>query len=483
MKIVLIAPPLMDKIEDVLIPISMDAHRECPPYGIFLLASILRQAGYEVVIADLIALGTNRIDAYLPHITTCHLVGVGTSSLSWPTARDCINQVRKIRPEVPIVLGGIHATMFDKYVLATTPANFVIRGEGEIALPTLCRTLQKREDLRNVPNLTIKTPQGKIIRNPLGPKIKAQELKNYPIPDYSQLPIGTYNGLGIESSRGCPYDCSFCSTSYRQSWRAMEPEDFVNRVERILPHAYRTRSRTIQVIDDEFAIKTQRVITICKELERRHLKPTLVFDSRANDLLNEEYVETVAPYALQFLIGSECGYDEGLKKVGKGTTCAKLEGAASTLKKHGIADKADFSFILGLPWETKEDVTKTIRFACSLYATYGVRVLLQWYCQIPGSRLWDENRKNGIVHEALYDDFGFFQNLYLFRTGVKLTPQEICEISDMIVPIHAISKVHHPDRVMVEYAHPDPIRRFFPKLSSEYMEGIGLSSLREVSAT
>ncbi|MBN1420884.1 MAG: B12-binding domain-containing radical SAM protein [Planctomycetes bacterium] len=481
MKVLLIAPPLMDRTNGVLHPISMDAHRECPPYGIFLLAQRLRQDGHETIIADLIALGTNRLDVFWPHLATCHLVGIGTSSLSWPTARDCIGQIRQLRPDVPIVLGGIHATMFDRYVLATSGADYVIRGEGERALPALCHVLERGGDLRTVPNLSIRLADGGTVRTPLAPLIPPEDLARSPVPDYRGIPPGIYNGLGIESSRGCPFDCAFCSTSYRRTWRPIAPGAFVDRLEAILPNAPRTRSGAIQVVDDEFAIRPARVVEICRELSRRRIQAYLVFDSRANDLLDESYVEAITPYALQFLVGAECGYDEGLERVGKGTTCAKLEGAAAALRRLGIAGRADFSFILGLPWETKQEVLQTVRFACGLYARYGVRVLLQWYCLIPGSRLWQEAREDQLVHEAMYDDFGFFQNLGLFRAGVRLTPAEIREVSESLAPVVALSRLHSPERAMVEYAHPEPIARSFPKLGAAQTDGLGLSSLREVA--
>ncbi|MGE5341051.1 MAG: B12-binding domain-containing radical SAM protein [Candidatus Omnitrophota bacterium] len=482
MRIVLICPPLMDYNNGVLIPIAMDAHRECPPYGIYLLASILRQAGHDVTIIDLIAQGNLSLDPYLYPLSSCQLVGIGTSTLSWPTARDCITNVRKYRPDVPIVLGGIHATMFDKYVLATTTANYVVRGEGEIALPTLCRILEHGGNLQDVPNLTMKLTNGTIIRNPIANLIPSEYFKSFPVPDYSQLTMGVYNGLALESSRGCPFDCSFCSTSYRKSWRAIEASEYVDRMQTILPHLNRTRGGFIHIVDDEFSIKHERATDICREIDRRHLNGNLVFDSRANDLLNEDYVATIAPHTIQFLVGCECGYDEGLQKVGKGTTTARIEGAAAVLRKFGLSKKADFSFILGLPWETKDDALKTVHFACNLYAKYGVRVLLQWYCQIPGSRLWDEQRKKGVVHEAQYDDYGFFRNLYLFRTGVSLTPDEIYEISEKILSINTLSRLMNAEgNAMVEYGHPEPLKKDFPKLSEIYNEGQGLASLREVA--
>lgn len=481
MKVTLIAPPLMDYVDGVLSPIAMDAVRACPPYGVFLLAQVLQQDGHEVTIIDLIAQGSKDLDIHWQHIASSHLVGISTTTLSWPTARQCISDVRKYRPDVPIVLGGIHATMFDKYLLATTQANYCIRGEGENALRILARTLQTGGDLSHVPNLTAKLANGHIQRTHMAEKMSGEAMGQLPFPDYSGLPDGVYNGLGIESSRGCLFDCLFCSTSYRKSWRSIAPEIFVDRLEYMMPYLSKTRTGTLQIIDDEFSIKTDRAIAICEEIARRNLSPRLIFDSRANDLLNEAYVEAIMPYAFQFLIGAECGYDKGLSKVGKGTTIKKLEQAAAVLNKYGLAERADFSFIIGLPWETKKEVLETVNFACNLYAKYGVRVMLQWFCQIPGSRLWDERRKQGVVHEAHYDDFGFFKNLYLFRTGVNLTPDEIYEVSDMVSPVVAMSSIHKQEKRMVEYAFPEPISMFYPRMPGEIEEDLGLASLREVA--
>jgi anaerobic magnesium-protoporphyrin IX monomethyl ester cyclase len=480
MHVVLIAPPLMDYIHGVLTPIAMDAVRACPPYGVFLLAKVLEEEGHDVSIIDLISQGSKNLDMHWPLLASCQLVGISTTSLSWPTARNCIFDIRRYRPDVPIVLGGIHATMFDKYLLTTTSANYCIRGEGENALKLLCRALESGHGFSNVPNLTIKVENGKIQRNRIAPRLKPEEIARFPVPDYSKIPVETYNGLGIESSRGCPFDCLFCSTSYRRSWRGIEPKIFVDRVEQILPYVSKTITGSLQVIDDEFSVKPDRVVEICNEFKNRKICPQLVFDSRANDLLNEDYLKALVPFALQFLVGAECGYDEGLKYVGKGTTCQKLTQAAANLKKYGLASKADFSFIIGLPWETRDDVLKTIRFATNLYATYGVRVLLQWFCQIPGSRLWEQSRQAGIVHEAQYDDYGFFRNLYLFRSGVRLTPDEIYEISDMMGAVSKLSQIHTPEKRMVEYSIPDPIISFYPKMRPDLVVGSGLASLYDI---
>src|SRR4051812_34229260 len=132
MKVLLIAPPIMDEIDGRLRVVVVDAGKECPPLGIYGLAAVLEASGREVVIADLILQGTHSLKSFQSALETCDLVGIGSTSMAWPAALDVIRQVRHLRPEVPIVCGGIHPTLFDRYILRTFPVQFVIRGEGEV---------------------------------------------------------------------------------------------------------------------------------------------------------------------------------------------------------------------------------------------------------------------------------------------------------------------------------------------------------------
>jgi len=481
MKVLLIAPPIMDDLFwDRPVSIAMDAVRECPPYGIFLLQAVLQHAQHEAIVADLIADGSHRIDRYSQQLEDCGLVGIAATSMSWPTAVAVIKQVREHRPDVPIVLGGIHPTMFDFYILSSFPVDYIVRGEGEVAIVELCAALERGGGVEGVPNLSWRDSEGRVCRNPISAKISKYELAEYPVPDFSQLPMKLYKGLSIESSRGCAFDCSFCSTSYRKTWRGMPADRFVDRLAQMLSQVGRTQLGMIHVIDDEFSMNPKRTIEITDIMRRRGMKAELIYDSRATDLLYDGLIPSIAEFTGQFLVGAECGYDEGLLKIGKGTTTRILEDAAARLHAEGLAGYADFSFVLGLPWETVHEVRKTCQFAAHLFATYGVRILLQWYCQIPGSRLWEADREAGLVNESMYNDYGFFRNLYLFRTGVKLSPQEVWEISDTVSALQRLSKLQYPDRCMVEYGHPEPIGLYYPQ---EVMtrRPDGLASLREVA--
>lgn len=481
MKVLLIAPPIMDYVDGHLVPIAMDAHRTCPPYGMYLLTSTLAGHGHDVILADLIAAGTNSIADYVDDLAECGLVGIGCTSMSWPTAMDIIRQIRS-QSDVPIVLGGIHPTMFDRYILEAFPVDYIVRGEGELALAALVKALERGGALGEVPNLSWKEADGTLVRNPIQGKIPKEQLPSFPLPNYTELPDQIYHGLAIESSRGCVFDCSFCSTSYRTSWRGMDSAAFVDRLAAILPAISRTRQGNIQIIDDEFSMNPARAIEIVQGLKARNLAPRLVFDSRANDLLFPDYVATIAPFTSQFLVGAECGYDEGLQQIGKGTTCEKLDQSAQMLQRHGIADRADYSFVLGLPWETKAEVDRTVDFALDLHGKYGVRILLQWYCQIPGSRLWDRDQKEQRVNEAMYNAYGFFRDLYLFRSAVRLNPDEIYAVGERVAPVQAVAQAVHGGRPMIEHSFPMPIALNYPPSTLRH-QGSGLQSLREVAQT
>ena len=470
MKVVLVAPPILDLNDDGhLRPWGMDAVRACPPYGLYLLAAVLERDGHDVVLADLVLDGGRSLMPYAREVEAAGLVGVSATSLGWPTALDVVRQVRAMRPDVPVVAGGIHPTMFDRHVLRTSPVDLVVRGEGEVALSALCHALERGSDLAGVPSLSWKPRDGGVARNPGAAKIPSDELTSFPIPRYDRLPRGSYRSLALETSRGCAFDCSFCSTAYRRSWRAMPAMSVVDRIEAAMAHLDRTRMRTIHIVDDEFSMNPRRATAIAREVARRGLFPRLLYDSRAPDMLADAFLDAIEPFTFRLLVGAECGYDEGLRRVGKGTTCAVLESAAAALARRGMAVRTDFSFIIGLPWETRAEAERTMAFAARLGDRYGVTILLNWYCQIPGSRLWEEDRRAERVHESMYDEYGFSRNLYLFRSGVRLSPADVWHLADAAVGLRR-------DGLRVEFAVPPPVARYFPREA----EDDALGSLREL---
>jgi radical SAM superfamily enzyme YgiQ (UPF0313 family) len=467
MNIVMFSTPVMDADPDgALKPIGYDASRECPPYGTYLLATRLRHFGHEVTVGDLIADGSASVSKYLYELSSASLVGISATTLSWPTALAVIKQIREVRPDVPVVLGGVHPSSFPTHILANSSVDYVICGEGEISLPMLAEALENGKKVHHIPGLVWRSENGQLFRGHPNSRLDACFLSSTPPPDYSLIPRNTYKGLSIESSRGCNFNCSFCAATYRGRWVPLTAESFVDNLVSLLTHIDGTSLQLVYIIDDEFSQDPVRCIRIAEEIQARGLHPKLTYNSRVNDILHEQFIEYLRPYTHQILVGAECGYEEGLKKIGKGTDLQSIERAAAILAKYGLSQVTDFSFIIGLPWETREHVHKTLEFSMRLLSTYGIRILLQWYLQIPGSRLWDQYRQNESVHEKMYDQYGFFRDLYLFRIGNKLKPSEIWDISKAVHSAKVLSRLRFPEKQMIEHSLPLSIYESFPKQES-----------------
>ena len=425
MRIGLLAAPIVDggaAGETGLVPVGADALRPCPPYGVYLLAGVLTDAGHDVHVIDLIADGSGRLDPG-PAVDDLDLLGISASSLSWAAALISISHVRRRRPDLFIVAGGVHVSLFDTWVMDHSPIDAVVRGDGEHALLALCAARASGESLETVASLTWRDGDT-IRRNPAGPAVESVDLTRW-IPRYDQLPHRAYFGLALETSRGCAYACTFCSTPHKGRWRGGDAERVVDRIEALMPDLERTITRSVYIVDDEFTMNPGRARAIADRLTARDLSVGLLYDSRATDLTRPGLVDALAPHTRSLLVGAECGYDDGLRRVGKGTTCASLRSAAHELQRAGISRVADFSFILGLPWETPDDVKATLDFGFALAADFGVRLLFNWYAQIPGSQLWNQARARGAIHEARYDQLGVQRDPNVFFQAHRLTPEEV----------------------------------------------------------
>ncbi|MEP0337932.1 MAG: radical SAM protein [Alphaproteobacteria bacterium] len=455
MKVLMISVPLMEWLHGKLLPISMDRIRSTPPLGVYWLAAVLRQHGHEADVLDLIALGEIDAPMIRAKAAQADLVGISCNTLNWPTARMVTNIVKMEYPDLPVVLGGIHPSGWPEHVLDRCPADFAILGEGEVPLVQLADALSGKGQVAPIPGLAYRDEHLCTVVNPNAGLAGVDDVEALPIPAYDLLPDGAYETISIESARGCKFKCTFCSTKFLGSWRGVSAENFVDRIEAMQPFLRKSRYGVFGIIDDLYTLDIARTKMITDLLEDRGLRIQATLDARATDIIRGDVAEALVPITNQMLIGAECGYDEGLRKIKKGCTVKVLEEAAQRLNALGIAEKCVFSFVIGFPFESAEDCRKTIAFATKLFTVYNTRVYLQWYNTIPGSAIWEGLEKDGAVGIWMYDDFGFFSNKHLFRAGVPLTLGEIKELSDVIRQLNTALLVTSGRDDIIQFASPD----------------------------
>jgi anaerobic magnesium-protoporphyrin IX monomethyl ester cyclase len=432
-----------------------------PTLSLYLLAAVLRQRGHEVTLNDLPG-DTQDPGRLAAIIQGMDAVGVSANSFSWAAALSTVHGIRAAFPEMPVILGGIHPTYFDQHCLEVSGgmleapgATYIVRGEGERTLPALLEALQEGREPADVPGLTYAHRGGGVTRTSTPPPLGPGDLDELPPPAYDLIPALAYRAAPIQTSRGCLYACAFCSIPHRRLWRPLRPERCLELVETALAQAGRFASPgAVYFLDDCFTTDGPRAERVLRELDRRGLgrdsdpggtKLSLGLEARA-DHLTEPLVSALARLPLWLIqIGVECGYPQGLRRVGKGVTLSEVEAAAALLKEHGVIEQAVFSFIIGLPWETLEDCVATLTYALRLALGYGAPLSLSWYEPFPGSRIWSKRGDYGVsLGPAVFDGPGDWRtDPELFKAfRPRLTWDDCRKIEDLVHDLAAIVPRH-----------------------------------------
>ena len=202
------------------------------------------------------------------------LVGLSVMTFQRHTAKKIIKFLRQLRPNVRIVVGGYDPSLAaDAYCDADGPlVDFVIRGEGEPTFRELLRSLEGAANLENIPNLSFRL-ENQLVHNPPGP-VRRLENNELRLPNRSARVLKGYTMVGrpvdvIETSRGCTFDCSFCSII---EMRGRNFHTFpVERVIEDIRDAQRHGAKAIFIVDDNIMLNVARFEEICEAIIRAGL--------------------------------------------------------------------------------------------------------------------------------------------------------------------------------------------------------------------
>ena len=324
-----------------------------PRLGGVLLATLLHQRGWDV---QVFVEEVDDIDFDL--VLKADLVGISTITSTVPRAYALADEIRK--SGIPVVLGGPHVTFLPDEGLEH--ADMVVRGEGEVPILALAQSFEGDHDLSQVPGLSWRT-NGRTVHNPLPEKLV--DLDNIPPPDLSlihgYLKRASFASrvIPIQTTRGCPYDCGFCSVTemFGRKLRKRSPDHIVRELAE-----YRHLGKLAFFYDDNFTADKNHAREICRCIIDAGLDMNWSTQVRLEAARDPELVKLMYQAGCRTVfIGFESVNQEALIESNKSQSADEMAGAVRTFRKAGI--NVHGMFIYGLDSDGPSELEATLQFA------------------------------------------------------------------------------------------------------------------------
>jgi magnesium-protoporphyrin IX monomethyl ester (oxidative) cyclase len=333
-------------------------------------------------------------------------------------------EIKKKFPNTILVYGGIHASKeYDNILKENRYIDYILTGEADYTFTVFCDLFEKKENLKDCPSLAyFDEEEKKTKKNYEPPGLDMNEL---PLPAWHLMDMELYWKIGmphnpfmkskefmtIMTERGCPEKCYFCSSAnfFGNSgrFRPLNPEKAYDMVKYAVE---KYGVKEIQIEDDTFTLNSKRVVEFCKKIKKFNLRITLPNSIRADAPKNLErrldMFKHMADAGFEKLgISAEHGDQEFLDKtIGKRLDLNEIVRSIDLAHKAGIM--VHTNFMMGFPFETKENRDKTIKFAKSLKSdSFSVSLV----APLPGTKLYDIVKKHNLfmpefkVSRIVYD--------------------------------------------------------------------------------
>lgn len=262
-------------------------------------------------------------------------------------------------PDCITVIGGAHATAIPKQTLEEFPVfDFVAIGEGEKTLLELCRAIDLNLDFSKVDGIAYRLNNNIHITSM---RVRQADMDVYPMPAWNMLPKAkTYH---IQSSRGCPYNCTFCMNHNGKLVRLRSIEHVMDEINFLINEMH---AETISFGDEIFSVNIPRTHQLLDAFIHQKIGEQVNWDVQTHvKYVNDELFKKFKLANVEIVeLGVETGNDELLSKMGKGTNLPLILKAFKSARKHGV--KSGSFFLFGQPNETIKSLWQTIKFAVKL---------------------------------------------------------------------------------------------------------------------
>ncbi len=364
-----------------------------PRLGLPLLGALLKGRGYSVRIfcEELAPLDWS-------WVLSADLVGISVITPTAPRAYELIRQIKARAPGIPIVLGGPQVTFLPEEALEAG-ADYVVRREGEETLVELAEALKEGEREPSA-ILGLSYRSGDEIKHNQGRPL-IEDLDRLPFPDLSLIAgAERINVLPIQTSRGCPYNCKFCSVvkMFGRKYRARSVEGVLEELR--LLHRRSPRAHVF-FYDDNFSEDTARTKRLLEAMLREGLTPPWSAQERVKVVRDTELLELMKRSGcVRLCLGLESINPETLKSYRKAQTVEEIDRAIKVLHRYGI--KVHGMFVLGADTDTLATIRETLRYSLAMQIDTVQFLILT---PVPGTETYQELEAEGRIFTHRWELF------------------------------------------------------------------------------
>jgi radical SAM superfamily enzyme YgiQ (UPF0313 family) len=392
-----------------------------PPLGLAQLAAFIREQGYRVDLLDAVALDLG-VAEVVERVVALEPRAVGFTSLtsSFHRAVAVASKIRKVLPNILILVGGPHASAVPQVVMRENSCfDLLVLGEGELTLGEIMgryrdasysrsELLEDLDGLREVDGMVFRN-KGEVFQT--APRQLIKNLDILPLPARDLLPMERYIPLPnqyrrlpvvhMTTTRGCPHDCSFCSASavFGRRVRRLSVERAMAEIKDVVQ---KYKAREISFWDDTMTQSRNWMTTFCDGLQQSGLDLTWTCYARVDTMDPPLLAEMKQAGCFNIFYGFEAGSQKLLDLVDKRIRVEDSIRVCRWTREAGIEVRG--SFMLGLPGETPALARQTIHFALDLDPDYAQFCLTTPY---PGTRLYDQAEEFGWLSTELSDYHGW----------------------------------------------------------------------------
>ncbi len=410
-KICLIRPPAVETLRFASTSIT-------PPLGLAYIAGSIRKLGWNVQVLDAVASSPENLrryfKGYLIGLSFDEIVeridedvdAIGVSVIfthEWPLVVELVKRIRARFRTTPVILGGEHITSMPAFSALTSEADFFVMGEGEETIVELLKCLEDghskdEQTLFGISGIVYKKADGSIAINPR--RQRNLDVDKISPPAWDLFDLRSYHNQGfvggmysnrltvpILATRGCPYQCTYCSSP--NMWSPLWiPRDPIKVVDEIQFYVDKFGAGNFPFQDLTAIIKKDWILRFCQEIVKRNLDISWQLPSGTrSEVIDDEVAEWLAKSGMKAMAyAPESGSEETRKLIHKKLNATRM--LASVKSAASASLNVSAFFVIGFPHDRYQNFIESLDFISAL-ARLGVKdIAIGYYMALPGTQLF-----------------------------------------------------------------------------------------------